>query len=103
MTKADVVNEISVRTGLEKNAVADVLDCFFLVTKNSMESGNNLYFRGFGTFELKLRKKKVARNIKKNTSLIVPEHYIAKFKPAKEFSEKIKTSKVLEKKLSSSK
>lgn len=103
MTKADVVNEISVRTGLEKNAVADVLDCFFLVTKNSMESGNNLYFRGFGTFELKLRKKKVARNIKKNTSLIVPEHYIAKFKPAKEFSEKIKTSKVLEKKLSTAK
>jgi DNA-binding protein HU-beta len=95
MTKSEIVNEIAVRTGLEKAAIADTLDNFFIVVKNSMVSGNNIYLRGFGTFELKKRETKVARNIKRNTSLVVPAHYVARFKPAKEFAGQVKDSKDL--------
>lgn len=101
MTKSEIVNEIAVRTGLEKTAIADTIDSFFMVVKNSMVNGQNIYLRGFGTFELKLRKTKVARNIKRNTSLVVPAHYVARFKPAKEFAVQVKDSKELSKRLSS--
>jgi DNA-binding protein HU-beta len=101
MTKLEIVNEIAVRTGLEKAAIADTIDNFFVVVKNSMVSGNNIYLRGFGTFELKVRKTKIARNIKRNTSLVVPEHYVARFKPSKEFANQVKISKELSKKLNS--
>lgn len=100
MTKLEIVNEIAVRTGLEKAAIADTIDNFFIVVKNSMVSGNNIYLRGFGTFELKVRKTKIARNIKRNTSLVVPEHYVARFKPSKEFANQVKLSKELSKKIS---
>ena len=95
MTKSEIVNEIAVRTGLEKTAIADTLDNFFAVAKSAMVSGNNLYLRGFGTFELKKRETKVARNIKRNTSLVVPAHFVARFKPAKEFAIQVKESKDL--------
>ncbi len=97
MTKSEIVNEIAVRTGLEKTAIADTIDNFFVVVKSAMVGGNNIYLRGFGTFELKLRKTKVARNIKRNTSLVVPAHYVARFKPAKEFAVQVKDSKELSK------
>ncbi|MGC6413077.1 MAG: HU family DNA-binding protein [Bacteroidia bacterium] len=100
MTKSEIVNEIAVRTGLEKAAIADTIDNFFVVVKNSMINGNNIYLRGFGTFELKERKTKVARNIKRNTSLVVPAHHVARFKPAKEFAQQVKESKVLSERLS---
>lgn len=99
MTKSEIVNEIAVRTGLEKTAIADTIDNFFVVVKNSMVNGSNIYLRGFGTFELKKRKTKVARNIKRNTSLVVPAHYVARFKPAKEFATLVKDSKTLADKL----
>lgn len=99
MTKLEIVNEIAVRTGLEKAAIADTIDNFFIVVKTSMVSGNNIYLRGFGTFELKVRKTKIARNIKRNTSLVVPEHYVARFKPSKEFANQVKLSKELSKKI----
>ncbi len=95
MTKSEIVNEIAVRTGLEKTAIAETLDNFFVVARHSMVQGNNLYLRGFGTFELKKRETKVARNIKRNTSLVVPAHFVARFKPAKEFANEVKGSKEL--------
>ncbi len=101
MTKAEIVNEIAIRTGLERTVIAETVDNFFTVVKKSMVEGNNVYLRGFGTFELKERKKKVARNIKKNTSLEVPAHYVARFKPAKEFAISVKDSESLNKRLSS--
>ncbi|MCH1544698.1 MAG: HU family DNA-binding protein [Bacteroidia bacterium] len=100
MTKSEIVNEIAVRTGLEKAAIADTIDNFFVVVKNSMIQGNNIYLRGFGTFELKERKTKVARNIKRNTSLVVPAHYVARFKPAKEFAQQVKESDTLNERIS---
>ena len=90
MTKADVVSEIATRTGVEKMTVQDVVENFFNVLKDNMTKGNNVYFRGFGSFILKNRARKVARNIAKNTSMVIEPHAIPAFKPAKTFVEDVK-------------
>ena len=92
MTKADIINEIAEKTGVDKADVTASVEAFFSVVKNSMASGNNLYIRGFGSFINKKRKKKIARNISRNTSLVIDEHYVPSFKPAKIFVNKIKNS-----------
>ena len=93
MTKAEVISEVAEKTGVDKAEVSSAIEAFFTVVKNSMADGNNIYVRGFGSFINKKRAKKVARNISKNTAIIIDEHYIPSFKPAKVFVEKIKTSK----------
>jgi DNA-binding protein HU-beta len=92
MTKAEVINEIAEKTGIDKADVTTTVEAFFTVVKNSMSEGHNIYVRGFGSFINKKRAKKVARNISKNTAIIIDEHYIPSFKPAKVFVEKIKVS-----------
>lgn len=92
MTKADVINEIVNRTGIGKAEVQQTVETFFKVMKTSMIEGNNIYFRGFGSFVLKKRAKKIARNISKNTAMEIPAHFIPKFKPAKTFADKVKKS-----------
>ncbi|MEM6524895.1 MAG: HU family DNA-binding protein [Bacteroidota bacterium] len=92
MTKAEVISEISEKTGIPKEDVSVTVEAFFNVIKNSMADGNNIYVRGFGSFINKKRKKKIARNISKNTAIVIDEHYIPSFKPSKVFIEKIKTS-----------
>ena len=92
MTKADVINEISEKTGIEKIDVQITVEAFFKVMKDAMINGNNVYVRGFGSFVNKKRAKKVARNISKNTAIIIDEHYIPSFKPSKSFIEMVKKS-----------
>ena len=92
MTKADVINEIAEKTGVDKADVTASVEAFFSVVKSSMANGNNIYVRGFGSFINKKRKKKIARNISRNTALVIDEHYIPSFKPAKIFVSKIKSS-----------
>ncbi len=92
MTKADIVNEISRSTGLDKAAVLQTVEKFMDVMKESMANGNNVYLRGFGSFIIKTRKEKTARNISKNTSLIIPEHKVPAFKPSKVFLEEVKNN-----------
>ncbi len=92
MTKAEVISEIAEKTGIEKSDVAATVEAFFKVVKDSMADGNNIYVRGFGSFVNKKRAKKVARNISKNTSIIIEEHFIPSFKPSKTFVAKIKNS-----------
>jgi len=92
MTKAEIISEIASKTGIEKIDVQETVETFFKVVKNSMAEGENVYVRGFGSFIVKKRAKKTARNISKNTAIIIPEHYIPSFKPAKIFIEKVKTS-----------
>ena len=92
MTKADVINEISEKTGIDKADVQVSVEAFFSVVKNSMADGENIYIRGFGSFINKKRAKKVARNISKNTAMIIDEHYVPSFKPSKIFQDKIKES-----------
>ncbi len=90
MTKAEVVNEIAEKTGIDKVMISESIESFFKIVKNNMAKGENLYFRGFGSFILKKRAQKVARNISKNTAMVIEAHFIPKFKPSKVFLEKIK-------------
>ncbi len=92
MIKTDVVTEISKKTGLEKRDVKEVVETFFDIVKGSLIDGENVYFRGFGSFTLKKRAQKIGRNITKNTSIVVPEHFIPYFKPSKSFSNKVKST-----------
>lgn len=92
MTKAEVINEIAEQTGIDKADVQETVEAFFTVIKNSMAEGENIYVRGFGSFVNKKRAKKVARNISKNTAIIIDEHYVPSFKPSKVFIEKVKNS-----------
>ena len=92
MTKADVIEEISKQTGIEKIAVSAAVESFFKVIRDSMSKGENVYVRGFGSFHLKKRARKTGRNISKNTTIIIPAHYIPHFKPAKTFTERVKSN-----------
>lgn len=92
MTKADIINQITEKTGIEKSDVTATVEAFFSVVKASMSNGHNVYVRGFGSFINKKRKKKIARNISRNTAIVIDEHYIPSFKPAKIFINKIKNS-----------
>jgi DNA-binding protein HU-beta len=92
MTKAEVIAEISNKTGIDKLQVQEAVESFFKVVRNSMVEGKNVYFRGFGSFVIKKRAKKIARNISKNTAMVIDEHYIPSFKPAKTFVDKVKRS-----------
>lgn len=90
MTKADIVSEIAKNTGIEKVATLKIVEAMMENIKSSIEKGENVYLRGFGSFIVKKRAKKTARNISKNTSLVIPEHFIPAFKPAKTFMVKVK-------------
>lgn len=90
MTKADIVSEIAKSTGIEKAAVLETVEKFMEVVKESLSHGENVYLRGFGSFIVKTRSEKTARNISKNTTIIIPQHNIPAFKPAKVFMDQVK-------------
>jgi len=92
LTKADVISEIADKTGIDKGDVSASIEAFFSVVKSSMAAGENIYVRGFGSFVNKKRAKKIARNISKNTAIVIDAHYVPSFKPSKVFVEKIKSS-----------
>ena len=89
MTKAEIVNKISHETGIEKTAVLKTVEALMETVKDSLIDGENVYLRGFGSFVIKKRAEKTARNISKNTTIIIPAHSIPSFKPAKTFTSKI--------------
>lgn len=89
MTKADIVNEIAKTTGIDKVAVLTVVEQFMTVVRDSLAHGENVYLRGFGSFIIKQRAEKTARNISKNTTLIIPAHNIPAFKPANSFKNEV--------------
>lgn len=90
MTKADIINEISKNTGIEKIAVQKTVEAFMTTVKSSISNGDNVYLRGFGSFIIKKRAEKTGRNISKNETIIIPAHYIPAFKPAKSFVNEVK-------------
>lgn len=90
MRKADLVAAISEKTGVPKVDVLVTLETFFKEVKGSLAEGENVYVRGFGSFIVKKRAKKIGRHIKKNKAIEIPEHYIPAFKPAKIFVEQVK-------------
>jgi len=85
MTKADIVNQIAKSTGMDKKTASVAVEAFMTSVINSLAEGENVYLRGFGSFVIKTRKQKSARNISKNTTIIIPEHNVPSFKPAKDF------------------
>ncbi len=93
MTKAELVNQISEATGVEKVAVLASIEAFMKSIKDSVANGDNVYLRGFGSFIVKTRAEKKGRNITKNTTIIIPEHNIPAFKPAKVFVNQVKKTK----------
>jgi len=93
MTKADIVNDIAKSTGVEKAQVQQIVEAFMESIKDSLVSKNNVYLRGFGSFIVKERAQKVARNISKNTTITIPAHNIPAFKPSKSFVVKVKETK----------
>jgi len=92
VTKADVINQIADKTGIDRSDVTTTVETLFAVVKDSMAEGENIYVRGFGSFVNKKRAKKIARNISKNTAIVIDEHFVPSFKPSKVFIEQIKTS-----------
>ncbi len=90
MTKADIVNEIAKNTGIDKATVLTTVEAFMETVKDSLSKNENVYLRGFGSFIIKERAEKTARNISKNTTIIIPAHNIPSFKPAKTFVSVIK-------------
>lgn len=93
MTKADIVNEISKSTGIDKSSVLETLEKFMEIVKDSLANEEDVFLRGFGSFIVKTRSQKTARNISKGTTIIIPEHKIPAFKPAKVFMEQVKADK----------
>ena len=90
MTKAEIVSEIAKSTGIDKATVLTTVEKFMETVKDSLANNENVYLRGFGSFIVKTRSEKTARNISKNTTIIIPEHKIPAFKPAKVFMDQVK-------------
>lgn len=85
MTKAELISAVARQTGYDKTTILNIVECFMDQVKQNVVSGENVYLRGFGSFVTRVRAEKVARNITKNTSIVVPEHKIPAFKPSREF------------------
>ena len=92
MTKADIVAKISDKKGLERLDVQAVVEALMDEVKTALETGENVYLRGFGSFIIKTRAEKTGRNISKNTTIKIPAHNIPSFKPSKVFVEGVKTN-----------
>lgn len=90
MTKFEIISEIALRTGIDKDDVQISVEAFINIIKESMKDGENIYIRGFGSFINKKRSKKIARNISKNTAIVIDEHYVPFFKPSEKFIKLIK-------------
>lgn len=94
MTKQDVVNQVSKRTGLDPLTSRSVLECFFEVVKDALTEGEPIYVRQFGSFTLKQRAAKIARNISQNTAVRISAHVIPSFKPSQDFTEQVRAQEM---------
>jgi DNA-binding protein HU-beta len=96
MTKAELITKIANKTGIQKDEIEKVLEVFFVTVKNSVAQAENIYVRGFGSFIVKQRAQKTARNIALNSTIIVPAHNIPFFKPSKDFIHQVKERTTVE-------
>ena len=92
MTKAELISKIAEKTGVEKLTTLAIVESFMNEIKESISANEGVYLRGFGTFKPKKRAEKTGRNIKKNTTIIIPAHHIPAFKPAKIFMQEVKNN-----------
>ena len=89
MTKAELVSEIALKTGYDKTTISVIAEAFMSGIKSNMAKGENVYLRGFGSFIVKPRKEKIARNITKRSTVYVPAHCVPSFKPGAEFNKAV--------------
>jgi DNA-binding protein HU-beta len=92
MRKSDLVSNIAAQTGISKVDVLVTIEALLKEIKHNISNGENIYIRGFGSFITKKRAAKIGRNIKRNVSVEIPEHYIPAFKPSKEFMKEVKAN-----------
>jgi DNA-binding protein HU-beta len=92
MTKADIVNAISRSTGIDRASVLASVEGFMDEVMNSMNNGENVYLRGFGSFVVKKRAAKAARHIKNETTILIPERFVPTFKPSQYFAENLRNN-----------
>ena len=86
MTKAEMIDKIVADTGLDKKAVAATVEAFMEEVRQSLAvRKEDVYLRGFGSFIVKHRAQKTARNISKQTTIIIEAHDFPAFKPSKSF------------------
>ena len=90
MTKAELVSILAKRTGVERNAVLVTIEAFMEEVKNSLEKGEAVHLRGFGSFVVKPRAQKTGRILSQNTTIVIPAHDVPSFKPADVFIDKVK-------------
>lgn len=95
MTRAELISEISQKTGLRKEDVNMVLEAFMKITKEQVSRGESIHLRGFGSFHPKLRKAKIGQIISKRQPIKIPSHYIPAFSPSSNFKKAVKNSKIL--------
>ena len=81
MRKADIINKVSLETGIDKSDVQETIEATIITIKKALVEGEAVFIRGFGSFVNKKRAKKIARNISTNTAIILEAHYIPSFKP----------------------
>ena len=89
VTKADLVEKVAEKTGLTRTDVAVVVDSFLDTVKKAVENGHNIEIRGFGTFKIKVRKARKARNPRTGDVVPVPDRKVPVFKPSNEFKNMI--------------
>ena len=90
MRKLELINKVSKVTGIDRQDVDETVEATIHTIKQALVNGDSVFIRGFGSFVNKKRAKKIARNISKNTAIVIEEHYFPSFKPSKIFIEKIK-------------
>ncbi|MBR2178424.1 MAG: integration host factor subunit beta [Paludibacteraceae bacterium] len=90
MTKIELVKMVAEKTGIDQPTAMAAVEGVIDTLKESLINKESVFIRGWGTWTLKHRAKKTARNISKNTSIVIPEHNIPSFKPAKTFNDMIK-------------
>ncbi|MBS3770984.1 MAG: HU family DNA-binding protein [Bacteroidales bacterium] len=90
MRKAELVDEIAQKTGIEKKTIQETVEAFMETVKESMIGGEDVYLRGFGSFIVKKRAQKKARDIGKNKEIVIPEHYIPAFRPSERLVNRVK-------------
>ncbi|WP_020605865.1 HU family DNA-binding protein [Spirosoma spitsbergense] len=90
MTKQDVINQVSERTGLDSLTSRSIIESFFEVVKESLTEGEPIYIRTFGSFILKRRAPKVGRNINQNTAVTIAAHVVPSFKPSRDFTDQVR-------------
>ena len=97
MRKADIINKVSLETGIDKSDVQETIEATIITIKKALVEGEGVFIRGFGSFVNKKRAKKIARNISTNTAIILEAHYVPSFKPSKKFTKSVKeNNKIIE-------